>query len=101
MPPSSAAPSGSIASKRLRRRARAHASCRAMRPSQVRKRRAPGELVQVRVRAHPRLLGDVLRLGVAAKDHARQPVDALVVPAHEDLEKVDLARTNSPDDLLV
>jgi hypothetical protein len=55
----------------------------------------------MRIGSHPRLLGNVFRLAVAAKDRTREPINTLVVSAHEDLEKVDLPCTYSPDDLLV
>ena len=66
-----------------------------------RKGRPAGELAQVLVGPDPGFLGDLLGLVVARQDRARQAVDALVVAAHEDLEELGVARTDSSDDLLV
>jgi len=53
------------------------------------------------VRREPRLLDDVLRLGVVADDRPRRPVDALVVPAQEQLEELDLSGPDSGDGFFV
>lgn len=66
-----------------------------------RERSATAKRIEMRVRSYPRLLGDSLRLAVAANHGARETVDALVVAAHEDLENRDLPRKDYPDDLLV
>jgi hypothetical protein len=59
------------------------------------------ELTQMRVRSEPRLLCDVLRLAVASKHGTHEPIDALIVAAHEDFEEIGLARAHSTDDLFV
>ena len=53
------------------------------------------------VRAHERVLGDVLGLAVVAHDRARDPIEALVVAAHEQLEECGFAAGHPLDDLLV
>src|SRR5262249_40597890 len=59
------------------------------------------ELVEVLERAHPRVLRHVLGLAVVADDRPRDPVEALVVAAHEELEERGLAGADAGDDVLV
>src|SRR5262249_55545536 len=63
--------------------------------------RAAGELVEGLVRAHPGFLRELPGPGVVAQGRPGDPVDALVVPAHEDLEKLGLSGADPPYDLVV
>jgi len=49
----------------------------------------------------PGLLDDVFRLGVVAQDRQGGPVDALVVPAQQELEELDLSRADPGDGFFI
>ena len=71
-------------------------------PDQPRRESRPaGELAQVLEGAHPRFLGQFFRLGVVREHRPRDPVEPLVVAAHQDFEQIRLAGRDPPDDLLV
>ena len=69
--------------------------------SQVEKSRAACEIGEVNVSVHVRLLHHVQRLVLFAEDGADGAVDALVVTAHHDLERLDIPRPHAQDDVLV
>jgi hypothetical protein len=64
-------------------------------------RGATAELRQVRVRAHPRVLDHVFRLGVVAQHRARGAEQPLVVSSHQHLERCEGAGQDAGDDDLV
>jgi hypothetical protein len=63
--------------------------------------RPPFELRQRPEGPHVGLLHDVLRLVVVVRDRAGDPVEALVVAAHQHLEQPDLAAPHPRHDLFV
>src|SRR2546426_3637687 len=68
---------------RPRRRRRADASCTAIRVSHVEKPCPAGELVKVLKGAHVGVLGHVLGLPLVPHDRPCDPIEPLVVAAHE------------------
>jgi hypothetical protein len=53
---------------------------------------SPGELVEMLVRAHVRVLHYVLSLAIVAQNSPSRAVETLVVPAHDNLKHRGVAR---------
>jgi len=58
-------------------------------------------LVEVPVGVHIRLLRHILSLRIVSENRAGDPVEALVVPTHDDLKQAGLPGPHAPHDLFV